>query len=74
MISDVLMSGRTNELLSQSVPLPQVVLSQHEYVDDAHKRHHERHVIGGVKLVHDDAEAVLLLLHTLNKQEHNLSH
>lgn len=57
---------RTDELLTHSVPLPQVFLSQHENIDDAHQRHHVWDVIGAVKLVHDHTEAVLLLLQTLN--------
>lgn len=59
----------TDELLSQSDPLPQVSLSQHDHVDHAHQRHHVRDVICGVKLIHDDAESILLLLETLNTND-----
>lgn len=55
----------TDELLSQSAPLLQVLLAQQEHVDDAHQRHGVRDVIGAVDLVHDHAEAILLRLQAL---------
>lgn len=69
----ILCCPHTDELLPQSAPLPQVVLSQQQHVDDAHQRHHVRDVVGAVKLVHDHTEAILLRLQALNTDTKTVS-
>lgn len=58
----------TNKLLSHLISLPEVICPEDEGVDDAEHRDHVRDVICGLQLVHDDAEAVLLCLHTLREE------
>lgn len=55
----------TDELLPQLVSLPEVVYSEDEGVDDAEHSCHVRRVFGGLQLIHDHAEAILLHLHVL---------
>lgn len=58
---------RTDELLPHLISLPQILRSEDQRVDDAEQRDHVRDVVGGLQLVHDHAEAVLLRLHTLRR-------
>lgn len=56
---------RTDELLPHLVSLSQILRAEDQRVDDAEECDHVRDVVGGLQLVHDHAEAVLLRLHAL---------
>lgn len=55
----------TDKLLPQLVSLPEIVNPEDEGIDDAEHCGHVRGVFGGLQLMHDHTEAILLHLHVL---------
>ena len=55
----------TDKLLAHFIPLTEVVGAKDEGVYNAEESDHVRDVVGGLQLVHDHTEPILLDLHTL---------
>lgn len=60
--------GPTDKLFSHFISLPEVICAEDEGVDDTEESDHVRDVICGLQLVHDHAEAILLLFHDLRRK------